>query len=1247
MAETYSVEAVLKAKVTDFVNGFKQAKSAATDFVDKNKQTFDSFKQVGAAATAGGAAIGAGLGFAVKKAEEFENGMSSVAAVSGATGKDLENLTDTAREWGASTSFSATEAAKGLEYMALAGWDTQQMMGGIGPVLHLAEAGALDLGRASDLVTDSMAALGLTVDDLDGYLDKVAQTSRKSNTDIDALMEAMVVAGGTFSRFNVPLEEANAFLGVLANRGTKGSEAGTALNAIMDRLTSGTGQAADALEDLNLSAFDSEGNFKGMEVVMREIEGRLSGMTDEQKAHYQSMIAGLNHGKSFEKMLQGLGDEYDELKDDITNSKGALEDMRNTMKDNLQGDLENLTSAFEEIAISIGSVLLPHVKTMIGFIQSLADKFNSLDDKTITIIAVVAALAAGFLLLTGPILMLVGFIPSMLAGFTALSTVIATVVSPIGLVVAAIVALVAGLVFAYTQFEWFRDVVNAVWGFIWDTISSIVGAIRNFIVEVWSHIAEWWAENQEQIMQAVDFAWTTISTIIESVMGVIVPLLTQGWENIKTTIGIVWDFIKMHIMNVLDVILGVIKATMQIIDGDWEGAWNTIKDTFESIWNRIKDFLDNTVDLIKDMIKVGFELARDTIKNTMEAARDLLIRAFTAMVENVKQKAAAIRNEADNNFENVRRIIREKLEQAKTALINAFTNMVTNVITKTAEIVSTAREKFEEVKAAIEKKLAEAVKVVSEKIGEMPGKVREFVEDMVTAGSDLVAGLIKGILGMAKDAVEAITGVVGGVIKKAKSLLETKSPSRVFMRIGSDTVKGYEGGIEGRKRNAERVVASLFEGVLKTTEKAHKKEMKENKKQGIDKKKLLEMQTKEMIEVSRQYVEEKRKDGEMSLSDEIYFWDAMKRHAKKGTEQYEFALQNHQKAVADLRKEVESTNREYNDRIIKINEEYNTERKRLLDEHDKDYDDHLNKMLGFAGVFDTFEREMDKSGQDFIDGMQSQVDALIDYEEVMGSLGDRIDDDSLLTELKGMGVKAVGELQALNDLSDEELEKYVELYQEKFQRAKFYTDDEMTPMMEDVDQKLVDLKKDTSKRLDQVNEEWQMKIKQIVNGVDDEFDSMHQVGIDAMQGLSDGIGSMEGHLLRQATSIAESIKATIASAFDIHSPSRWMRDYIGKNMMLGWIDGIKAMHSKVAATAVNMAEWMKPNVHGLDVPAFPQGSYSDGTYGSHESVKPISHGNAEGSDIVQHIHFHNATDSPAENARKQKQASRQLAMEWR
>jgi len=627
----------------------KDANKSLTDFTSANKETFDAFKSTGKVVTGAGLAISAGLGYAVKKAADFEGGMSKVAAISGTTGKELDDLTQSARDWGASTSFSATESAEALEYMALAGWNTQQMMGGIGPILHLAEAGALDLGRASDLVTDSMAGLGLEVQDLDGYLDKVATTAANSNTDIDALMEAFVIAGGTFDRFNVPLEESTAFLGVLANRGFKASEAGTAINAIMTRMTASTGPAAKAMKEIGVSAFDSEGNFRGMETVLTEVRGKLSKMTDAEKAHYQTQLAGLNHGKTFNAMIEGLGNEYGELKGKVEDSDGALLEMRNTMKDNLQGAMENLSSAFEEIAISIGTALLPLVKSMAGFVQSLADKFNGLSEGTKSTIAVILAVVAALALIIGPILLLIGFIPSILTGFAAIATVFGTTslvllktIAIISGVVAVIAILVAAFVWAYNNVEWFRDGVLEVWeqikeGFT-EALEFIKGIVKTVITEVWSFIKEIlgkikavWDNHGEAIMAVVSGTFKNIWEVIKLIMGYIKGIFQIVWPIITGIIKVAWGIIKTVIRQTMDVILGIIDAVMYLIKGDWEGAWDSIKATAIKIMNNIVKFFKEI-----DLKQIGKDIIKGLIKgiSSMVGAAGKAVKNIATNIKN-------------------------------------------------------------------------------------------------------------------------------------------------------------------------------------------------------------------------------------------------------------------------------------------------------------------------------------------------------------------------------------------------------------------------------------------------------------------------------------------------------------------------------------------------------------------------------------------------------------------------------------
>lgn len=242
--------------------------------------------------TVAGAAISAVGVASVNVGREFEAQMSSTAATAGATEEEYAKLEAAAMEMGRSTSKTATESAAALEYMALAGWSVANSIKGLPSVLRLSEATGLDLARTSDLVTDSMSACGVSVDNLAGYLDICAAANNKSNQTAEQLMEAYLGVGGVMTNLNVPLTESATALDVLANRGIKGSEAGNALNAIMANLTTGTGQAGDMMEKLGISAFDSEGNFIGLTETLQTLNTALSGCTEEERNAALAAIGG-------------------------------------------------------------------------------------------------------------------------------------------------------------------------------------------------------------------------------------------------------------------------------------------------------------------------------------------------------------------------------------------------------------------------------------------------------------------------------------------------------------------------------------------------------------------------------------------------------------------------------------------------------------------------------------------------------------------------------------------------------------------------------------------------------------------------------------------------------------------------------------------------------------------------------------------------------------------------------------------
>lgn len=306
-------------------------------------------------AAAAGAALTAASGYVVKVGTVFESSMSNVKALSGASEQEFEALSAAAKEMGATTSKTAAQAADALGYMALAGWNTQQMLGGLEPILRASEAGAMDLATCSDLVTDSMSAMGIQVDDLGHYLDVVAKAQSSSNTNMQQLLSAYVQCGGTLRNLNVDIEESATLLGVLANRGKKGEEAGTALNSIMVNLIGANRSAKTAMDALGVSAWDADGNFIGLTETLQLLIDRLNDPTlsEADKNNFIAKIGGKTQMDTLQALLAGVNEEGDALLETLSDCSGAAEDTAKTMQQNLTGALTMFTSALEGVGIEV------------------------------------------------------------------------------------------------------------------------------------------------------------------------------------------------------------------------------------------------------------------------------------------------------------------------------------------------------------------------------------------------------------------------------------------------------------------------------------------------------------------------------------------------------------------------------------------------------------------------------------------------------------------------------------------------------------------------------------------------------------------------------------------------------------------------------------------------------------------------------------------------------------------------------
>lgn len=328
---------------------------------------------------------------AVEVYSEFEQSMANTAATANATRAEYEQLEAAAREMGKATTKTAAEASDALGYMMLAGWNVNDAISGLEPVLRLSEATQMDLATCSDLVTDSMSALGLSVDDLTGYLDICTMANNKANTSAEALMEAFIGCGGTARTAGANLNDTATALGILANNGKKGAEAGTALNSMLVRMTS-KDVAINAMKELGVAVFDDAGEFRGLQVVLSETQKALSNLTAEEQASYMSKIAGTNYYTEMSYLLDAVSEKadgtataWDSLSASLDDSDGALMNMANTVTDTLQDAFARLDSAADDAKISLADAFSDDLKGMINglaeFIPTLTQKFIDFSTK--------------------------------------------------------------------------------------------------------------------------------------------------------------------------------------------------------------------------------------------------------------------------------------------------------------------------------------------------------------------------------------------------------------------------------------------------------------------------------------------------------------------------------------------------------------------------------------------------------------------------------------------------------------------------------------------------------------------------------------------------------------------------------------------------------------------------------------------------------------------------------------------------
>lgn len=414
----------LDLDTTKFKAGFTSALSTLKVFQDKSATTSDKIGGVGKAAGMAGRSLTKGLtvpltlfgGAALKVTSNFESQMSKVKAISGATGSDMDKLKSKAIEMGAKTKFSATESGQAFEYMAMAGWKTSEMLDGIEGIMNLAAASGEDLATTSDIVTDALTAFGYKAKDAGHFADILAKASSNSNTNVSLMGETFKYVAPVAGALGYKAEDVAVAVGLMANAGIKGSQAGTALRTMMSRLAKPTNEVQGAMDKLGISMTDSNGKVKPLRDLMGDLREKFNGLSKAQKAQYASTLAGQEGMSGMLAIVNASEKDYKKLIRAIDNCDGAARKMAAEMVNNLKGSLILAKSAMEGLGIKIGVILLPRMKALVDKFTAFVAWLSTTSDRTLRLIVNFAT----FLAAIGPVLLIVS---KLIAAYQKLSRV--------------------------------------------------------------------------------------------------------------------------------------------------------------------------------------------------------------------------------------------------------------------------------------------------------------------------------------------------------------------------------------------------------------------------------------------------------------------------------------------------------------------------------------------------------------------------------------------------------------------------------------------------------------------------------------------------------------------------------------------------------------------------------------------------------------------------------------------------------
>lgn len=762
-----SIAAKLVLDVSNFKNNLEKAQSDVQKTTRSFKQfgsTSDAFTQVGSQISKVSVAAGGLLTMSTKVYSNFTTSMSKVKALSGATGEEYEQLSKKAREMGASTIYSASESADALGYMALAGWNTSQMVDGLDGVLNLAAASQMDLAQASDIVTDYISAFGMQASDATKVANIFAYAQSKSNMNTEQLADAFKNCAASANAYGWNMEEVTGVLAMFANQGLKGSEAGTALNAMMRDMIAGMKDGKIAIGNTTVEVADATGKFRSYVDIVRDIEKATNGMSDAEKAAALQQTFTSDSMKGFNLILSAGSDELEKFTNSLGNVDGVAKEMADTMNDNLKGDLAELSSALEEAGLSIAETFEPALRKCVQAVTKLVNAFNSLPKPA----KAVTAGILGFTSVLGPMLLILGKMPGVLSVLKG-----GLAMLPFGkIALAAGIAGAAFLAFNDDARKTAADVVKKVANMAKQAIKTLVDKAPEFIAQgkqmvenlvrgimaaipnivAWgghivSKLVDSLKENAPKLLIA---GMTIISKIIEGFNNYVVPL-AQWCYNF--TFKII-DGIIQYLPQIVE--LGVTITTKLV-----EGIASMLPKVAEFAMKIVGKILDIIVEYLPKVFEMGVKIVGS------------LIDGLTEMIPVLGQYIIQI-------LESIISKIVEYLPKFVDAGIKMLQSLIDGIVTKLPDLVN----------------------AVAEVLIQLIFKIIEMLPSFIDAGFKIINSLADGIVEMAPKLLDTMLDTIAKLLGKISENL----PS--FIDKGIDVINHLANGIV---QNGPSLISKMFD----------------------------------------------------------------------------------------------------------------------------------------------------------------------------------------------------------------------------------------------------------------------------------------------------------------------------------------------------------------------------------------------------------------------------------------------------